>query len=646
MKRMIRSMVVLWVVLMIARPVLQGQEVFRLIQEGDTDRFTALLEEQDSLVSLRDPSGNTPLHLTAYFGRTDMMRQLLEKGADVQAVNRLDRNALMFAIARNQLGTAGLLLENGIDVKAADQSGRQALHWCAMQGSPEMCRLILSYGTNVNASDNQLRTPLHHAANMGNTAMAEELIKNDALVNAADYHMRTPLFNASWNGHLDMVKLLIAHKAVVDARYIGAASPLTTASVADNTEVCKYLVSQNADVNLVCNMLVTPIYPAILNNNQELVKLFLEKEAQVNYTDLAGRSPLYVAVRDGYTEIAKMLMDQGADPQFRESVNGRSLLHIAASNGRKDMVEPLLKRGLKINEKDMLGYTALDYARKHSFWQMAGELKARGGKNGVRPENTKVKKLLRDIPHGEAYVTKLRTNTWGVSTHSGMMVFGYTEDGEPVDEASLLNGSLTPEELKEVPIYHFDGAFSGDAVMFQQQDEYEKLELVCNAHYQNRYSRQPWFNPEKMYFPALFEPTVIRDIKVTALPGYTPTQQSYLIQASGLNILWLYWHSDRYKPWENDRRTLEYLKKEGISVDLLFVGVPYSDMGPEWISVMEVEYEMAAELDVRAVFPVPGCKMGEYFALERKRKGDGDDIHYALNPGDVFHYRNGMAIKK
>ncbi|MFO7827226.1 MAG: hypothetical protein R6V23_01285 [Bacteroidales bacterium] len=64
-------------------------------------------------------------------------------------------------------------------------------------------------------------------------------------------------------------------------------------------------------------------------------------------------------------------------------------------------------------------------------------------------------------------------------------------------------------------------------------------------------------------------------------------------------------------------------------------------MGPEWISIMETAYEMSKELNVKAVFPMPDCKMGEYFYQERRRKGDGENVYFAKNPGDNFHYKNG-----
>ncbi len=622
-----------------------GQEIFPVIQEENSEKFYQLLDSNSQLVHSTDQSGNTPLHVASYLNRVAFQEALIKHGANIHALNNAGRSALMFAIAGKSPESVKTLIKAGADLHKADQSGRTPIHWCATQGEKETAELLIEHGANVHASDAQLRTPLHLAATMGNTELARVLIDKGALVNVVDYHARTPLFSASWNGHLDIVRLLIDKNAVVDARYIGAASPLTTASVANHTEICKYLISQHADVDLVCNMLVTPIYLSTVNNNKELVQLYLDHQAQVNYRDLAGRSPLYIAVRDGYTEIAQLLLTHGADPYVVDESTGRTLLHIAASNGRKDIFELLIEKGINANTTDNKGYTALDYAIKHGFKTLAKTIKNCGGTSGTTPRQLKTDEICRGLGEGEAYATKLRNKTWAINTRSGMFVLGYKQCGIKPDDASLVNGTLIANELKNIPVYHFDGAFANDAELFNKQEEYNNLMFICNDNNENRYRREPNFNDTSMFFPEDKKPVKVNDIEVTALPGFRTSQKSYLIKSDGLNILWLYWQSDRYKPQEKNDAPIKYLKENGISIDMLFVGVPYADMGPEWISVMEEEYKMAKELEVQAVFPVPSCKMGEYFYNERKRKGDGKNIYYATNPGEVFHYKAGKVSR-
>src|SRR6516164_10092438 len=50
---------------------------------GDVDQLTALLAANRSLVTAVSSDGWTPLHLTAFFGKIDAARLLLNKGAVV-----------------------------------------------------------------------------------------------------------------------------------------------------------------------------------------------------------------------------------------------------------------------------------------------------------------------------------------------------------------------------------------------------------------------------------------------------------------------------------------------------------------------------------------------------------------------------------
>lgn len=591
-----------------------AQEIFRVIQQGDTARFEELLAEDRSLVDARDEHQElTPLHLASFFGHTKMMNLLIENGADVNSKNMYERGPMVFAIAG---------------------------------GHKEAVSILMEAGMYVSTLDDIQRTPLHWAAYYGNAYAAKALIENGALVNVVDNHARTPLFIASWGDHLEVVKLLLDNGANVDARYLGAASPLTTAAAANNSEVSKYLVQHNANIDLVCNMQVTPIYLFVRNNNPEMVDYLLQKGARVNYRDLAGRSPLYLAVKKGYVDIATKLMNYGADTKILDDSNGNNLLHVAAANGRDEIARLLIDRGVDVNAINFEGYSPLDYAGKYQHNNVYDLLESLGGKSNQLQDIREFS--VQDIAienEKEAYLVKLRDMTWGIRTKSGLMVFGYNETGNIPKNPSLANGCLTSPELKNTTVYHFDASMSGNNVLYEREKEYSDIHFICSQYFENRYNQQRPFEVKQIHFPQVLTPTKINNIEVTPLPAFRQHWRSYLVKADGLNIVWLYRHTDRYLPWEKNTEAIEYLKDQGIKVDLMLVGNTGADTGPEWISVMNEGYEMAKELNINFVFPVPSCKMGEYFYKERRRKGDGKNIHYANNPGDMFFYKNEVIEK-
>jgi ankyrin repeat protein len=643
--KLLKSLVVVLLVSLIT-PELNAQKVVQIIQTNNIEEFTKLIEKDSTLITFKNPQENSALHIAAFFGRNEMVSMLIEKGIEINTLNNLQRSALTFAIANKHKETVKLLIKNGISIRAKDNEQRTPMHWCAIQGNAEIAKLLIENGANIHDTDSELKTPLHWASQQNLIDVAEVLIKHGANVNVIDNHCRTPLFIASWNGHLDFVKLLIENDAIVDARYIGAASPLTTAAVANHDDICKYLINHNANIDLVCNMMVTPIYPAVINNNKQMVNYYLERNAKINYRDLAGRTPLYIAVRDGFNEIAKTLIEHGADFKVMDESTHRNLLHIAAANGRKEIAELLIKQGINPNDKDNNGNTPLDYAIMHQNKDVADYLLSvsENSKNKKMDLSGSEREFFTSKPK-EAIITKLRNKTWGVSTASGFLVFGYNEHGTLPEYPSLANGCLTPDQLKDYPIYHFDGTLYSQNILYSKEDQFENIHYISSNFYANAYQRNNSIKVENIYFPETNKPEKISEIEVTALPAFGVNRRSYLIKADGLTILWLFHHSDRYFPWINNSEAIDYLKENDETIDLLFLGNTHSDMGPEWVSIMETAYEMAKELNVKAVFPMPDCKMGEYFYQERQRKGDGENVYFANNPGDSFLYKNKQIHK-
>ncbi len=619
-----------------------AQNFVQIIQEGKTETFKQLLDDHPERINFRmENQGNSLLHLAAFFGQQEMVTYLLEKGVDVNLLNDLQRNAAIFAIAGQHKDILEYLISEGVSINHTDDVERNAMHWCAIQGNAELAALLVEKGANIHAVDNEKKTPLHWAARRNLPEVAGVLLEHGANPNVFDNHSRTPLFTAAWEGNKEIAELLVENDAIVDARYIGAASPLTTAAVADNTEICKYLVENHANVNLVCNMKVTPIYPAIINNNKEMVDYYLKRHAHINYRDLVGRSPLFIAVRNGYYDIASTLIEQGADCTVLDESTGRNLLHIAAASGRKEIASLLIEQGIDPTVKDRFGRTPMFYAGKHGNKELYDYLSKLDKESRKSLQYEKMQNRHFTDQKGEAVITKLRHKTWAVSTSEGMLVLGYEASDKMPAVPSMDNGCLAGDELKAQTLYHIDPVMANENPLYEQEDIFAGSHFISSSAYERRYQQNPSFEVENIYFPDILKSEKIKDIEVTALPGFWGAQRSYLIKAGGLNIVWLFQQADRYYPWIKNTEAIDYLKEQDVNIDLLFLGNSYSDMGPEWINVMESGYEMAKELQVNAIFPVPSCKMGEYFYHERQRKGNGSGIYFAKNPGDVFVYKLG-----
>ncbi len=62
-------------------------DLIEAAQHGDLQRAKELLDAHGSLANLRDASGATPLHYAAMNGHREIVRLLLERGADINSTD-------------------------------------------------------------------------------------------------------------------------------------------------------------------------------------------------------------------------------------------------------------------------------------------------------------------------------------------------------------------------------------------------------------------------------------------------------------------------------------------------------------------------------------------------------------------------------
>ncbi len=194
-----------------------------------------LEEERDDLVRvLLDSGADTdspnqhglmPLHSAAGKGYTNIVRLLLKRGADIDPTFGIIKTTpLRLATVEDHTEAAKVLLRAGANPYFQDDFEYNALMASASNGNEELTRLLIDvYDVEINVATSLvggLRTPLHFAAHEGHPKVAKLLIKNGAKLDAQDSDLRTPFHRIVFHqvyskGREATLEVLI--KAVVDA---------------------------------------------------------------------------------------------------------------------------------------------------------------------------------------------------------------------------------------------------------------------------------------------------------------------------------------------------------------------------------------------------------------------------------------------
>jgi len=262
---------------------------------------------------------------------------------------------LVEAVRSNDPAVVAELLDAGADPNAVDSRGNAALALAAMSGKLEIARLLLDAGadvdgTKIDDSTEELTSALYQAVYMQHNDVAELLIANGADVNWLWDNKKetwgTPLHAAAWFNNVEMVQRLIDNGADPDllSKYSRGTTPLHWAVWNQSEEVARMLLDNGAEVDLATDLGVTP-----------LMYMLDPKARSIRLLDLVA-----------------LLLEAGADPDLQDKI-GDTALHYAARGGREEAVALLIEHGASLDIENNAGQTPLDLAANDEIAEMLRE---------------------------------------------------------------------------------------------------------------------------------------------------------------------------------------------------------------------------------------------------------------------------------
>jgi serine/threonine-protein phosphatase 6 regulatory ankyrin repeat subunit B len=363
-----------------------------------------------------------PVVLAARSGQVEVVRALLERGADSDA-------ALVAGAMRSEAEVVQLALAYGADVRASDEplirailgspsksleernetvrillaSGARATShvlYESLRWGPEgfdcreMIRMIIAAGVDANGSFSYGGTPLMEAVSRGIIEYVRVLVECGADVNACGFCDQTPLLTAAGNGRTDIVRLLIECGADVNAPDGG---PLVSAVENGSLEEVMALIEAGADVNLGKRWYDgPPLIAAARKGRVDIIEILLEHGADIGQTtdyapddNLVGMDALAYASARGHLNVVRTLLTRGADINFCDGMGWTALMR-AVSQGHAEVVRYLIEHGADVNAKDESGRTALLIAKRNSYDAIAALLVEAGAEERPDPYGPKV----------------------------------------------------------------------------------------------------------------------------------------------------------------------------------------------------------------------------------------------------------------
>ncbi len=160
------------------------EDSLRAALGGDLATVRSLVE-RGGIVDTSDADGSTLLMLASREGHIRIATYLLGLKASVNRRNKFGDTALMAASIKGKLDVVRLLLEHGAELNS---EGWTALHYAAFEGRYAVLKFLLEKGANKNALAPNGYSSLMLAVRGGHTEAAKTLLYADP-----DVNLRTPL---------------------------------------------------------------------------------------------------------------------------------------------------------------------------------------------------------------------------------------------------------------------------------------------------------------------------------------------------------------------------------------------------------------------------------------------------------------------
>ena len=237
--------------------------IFYAAKEGNLEMVQSIIEEQNFDVNTKyEKDGSTALHWAAYGGQYDVVKYLVEHGADVNAKDNNDMTPLMDAAQEGHLEVVKYLVEHGADVNAKHGEDWTALTSAARKGHLDVVKYLAEHGAEVTDRD------WEQAVGSGNLDLVRYFVEEQgANVNHRSHHnvpeFGVPVVTRAISSP-DVMKYLVEHGADVNVMHLEEfgdgyfdmgnlplhkVTPLTKAVTLQNLDAVKYLVEHGANVN-------------------------------------------------------------------------------------------------------------------------------------------------------------------------------------------------------------------------------------------------------------------------------------------------------------------------------------------------------------------------------------------------------------
>jgi ankyrin repeat protein len=293
-------------------------------------------------------SGCSSLQRAASTNDIHLLEKTISEGKEDVQRNPMP---LIIAAQKGHHEIVRILLDAGANPNLTDFSNQSALMWAAFKNHPDIVDLLLKFNANPEIKESGSgQTALISSVIRQQEKIVKLLLEHGADPNLTDNKNQSALMFAAYNNHPDIVDLLLKFNAdpeIKESKY--GQTALISSVIKQHEDVVKLLLEHGADPNTHAKDGANSLLEAVAKNNITIVRELLEASTDVNIKNNFGTTPLIWASSKGFIDIVKLLLEHGADPTLIQ-YDGLSALKLAISHNFHtiaEMIRPAISKDFR-----------------------------------------------------------------------------------------------------------------------------------------------------------------------------------------------------------------------------------------------------------------------------------------------------------
>lgn len=254
------------------------------------------------------------------------INKLLAEGADINGVD--GEFPLFYGVVNQNYNVVKYLIERGANVSQSNNNGVTPLNIACAWSDTRIGKLLIKNGANIMAKASDGSTPLILATSRNNVDLVKMLLDADAEASASASALAAP---SSALAAPSPSSSSITYSTLEEYNNLGE-TPLNIACENENRELIELFVSLGANLAHAMNNGDKPIHQLCQKKRRDLIAYLIDEGANVNeQNDLTGETSLLIATKNCDKITTSVLLSHDANPLIPNNLGFLPIHNVAAT---------------------------------------------------------------------------------------------------------------------------------------------------------------------------------------------------------------------------------------------------------------------------------------------------------------------------